>query len=111
MGSKPVEIVLARNVNIPKRGPFPSEDLDAALERMNKTKPLVTHPLNVGRNEDNLLVSYGIGTISENEDDSYGVVLGNATASESERILKARKPLVDYSDVKAVVGKSLTFVW
>ena len=111
IGSLTIEVVLAKNVHIPKTGPFSVESLDAAFERLTKTKSVVTHPLNVGRDEDNILVSYGIDAISENEDDSYNVVLNNATVSENECIINARKPLVDYSDVKAVVGRSLTFVW
>ena len=100
--------MLSRNVRVPDKGPYSRHDIDAQLERLQKGNPIVQHPLNIGRDEDNLLVGYSVETLSENEQDSYAGVLENATVSESECILNARKPLVDYSDVKVVVGKSLT---
>ena len=38
----------------------------------------------------------------------FGGVLDNDTVAEGEYIMNARKPLVDYSGVKAVIEKSFT---
>ena len=82
--------------------------MGAALERLQAVQRVIRHPLNIGRDEDNWLVEYGVNTMSDIEDDSLNGVLENATLSESEYILSSKKPLADHSDVKHIVGKSLT---